>query len=721
MNSANSTPTQIIAIGGGKGGVGKSFVAANLATAIAQAGHPTLIVDLDLGGANLHTLFGVKTTDRGIGDFIYTPKSADLTDYATDTGIPRLQLISGNGFIPGIANLTYQQKVRILKAISKVRTDYVILDLGAGTSYNVIDFFSITESGIVVTMAEPTAILNGYEFLKNVLFRIFSVHFKNDPPILKVIENFKTHGGADSSVNSLMQEVKKIDDAAEDAVRRLCQNFRPGLILNMARGDTLGLERSLTDICRNFLGAEVAFLGAVPDDPIVQESLMRMRPVSLDFPDSVPTEALKAIARKCMTGRWLDRSHAEKLDDSGPDISSKADASPAPAMKIDGRRDSELSGLLAGFLTEYSAQAGGHAPALRPKTGEPPAPGVEAEPQAAAAAEALAPSEWLKLEPRIDPRVKLPRFASVPPPSNRFLFFRLSSRDAKIKEAVKIVESITDSENITLAMEQVGEQLPNAEEVGWAWMKTGLKLMGFNQLYLAGRAFQKAHACLGGHPVAANNRAASFIAAGRIKPAQDLLVQCLPRATEDRDVLFNMGLVYFIQNDFRQACDFFDKVRQLKDKATGPVFLNAFCLYQLVDYPQAQALFQDVVTQDVTDLASRFNIGLCQLRLGQFAEAIATFSAILFISPEDAEALVARGLAHWYSKNEKEAFDDLNLAIKKQPSNLAFRAMRGTMAHTAGRFDKAIEDMQVITDLLPANQRYQALIGEIRRKMRGNT
>ena len=60
----------IIPVAGGKGGVGKSILAANLAMALAQAGHETIAVDLDLGGSNLHSYLGISNTFAGVGDFL---------------------------------------------------------------------------------------------------------------------------------------------------------------------------------------------------------------------------------------------------------------------------------------------------------------------------------------------------------------------------------------------------------------------------------------------------------------------------------------------------------------------------------------------------------------------------------------------------------------------------------------------------------------------------
>lgn len=132
---------QIIPIASGKGGVGKSLVAANLAIALAQSGKKTVLADLDLGGSNLHLLLGLRGIPFGIGTFFTTPE-ADFERLLIDTDIENLRFIPGDSEIPGMANLKPAQKKALIRALLALEdTDVLVLDLGAGTSANTVDFF----------------------------------------------------------------------------------------------------------------------------------------------------------------------------------------------------------------------------------------------------------------------------------------------------------------------------------------------------------------------------------------------------------------------------------------------------------------------------------------------------------------------------------------------------------------------------------------------------
>ncbi|MBI3986289.1 MAG: tetratricopeptide repeat protein [Lentisphaerae bacterium] len=731
MQLSAKTGTQILAVGGGKGGVGKSFVAAGLATAIAEAGHGATLVDLDLGGANLHTLFGLKITDRGIGDFIFAPRSNDLADYATETGIRNLQLISGNGFIPGIANLAYQQKVRVLKAIGRLRSEYVVLDLGAGTHYNVIDFFSMTESGIVVTMAEPTAILNAYEFLKNVLFRMFALRFKRRPDVLKTIEACRVsrHEGEDASIASLIQSVALVDGTAAETLRELCGRFRPRLVLNMSRSPNLTLEQSLRDICATYLGVELIYLGAVPLDNVVQKCLMRMKPVAMEFPESAPAVALRAIARKCMADRWMDTARADGLtEEEGLDAASAASRESAVSgIKpfIAGHKDIELSSLLASFMTEYATQLTGKTPPPTAENGGEAVP----SPAAHAVAEGQHPPtfdlpEWLPLDLRVEAKNKTPSFIPVEPlpavpsapPEATTFWDRLVGRRpvAPAKTAADIIRAIPDSDNVELAIERTSLASPCTEEAGRAWMETGMKLVDYNHQFCAYRAFLKARACLPGDPGAINNCAAGILLIGRIRPAIEWLSEGLKKAPGNSALLFNFGLAQFSSGNYPAAVEWLDKVQGPNGRSTDAAVLRACGLCYLKRYPEARALFQSLLQKDETVLSVRFNLGLCFFYEQDYAKAQDLFSSVLDAAPEDNEALMARAVSRWHVKRDSGAFDDLGRAIKQQPANLSCRALRGVLSYMAGRYDTAIADIEVITRLLPANRKYQALLAAIR-------
>ena len=120
-------------IGGGKGGSGKTFLTSVLARLLAESGKRTLLVDLDLGAANLHTLVDVAYPTKSLSDFIRR-KTPFLQDTVLQTPTPNLFLISGAHDSLDIANLPYEQKIKIVKAISKLEYDWILLDLGVDLS-----------------------------------------------------------------------------------------------------------------------------------------------------------------------------------------------------------------------------------------------------------------------------------------------------------------------------------------------------------------------------------------------------------------------------------------------------------------------------------------------------------------------------------------------------------------------------------------------------------
>ena len=157
-------------MGGGKGGIGKSLLTASLGFQLARMGKRVVLVDADLGAANLHTCLGLPGPERTLADFIQR-RVERIEDVVVDTGVPGLRLISGASDFLGAANIKYVQKVRVLNRIRALDVDVVLLDLGAGTSFNIIDFFLISDVSILTVVPEPTSIENGYRFIKSALYR----------------------------------------------------------------------------------------------------------------------------------------------------------------------------------------------------------------------------------------------------------------------------------------------------------------------------------------------------------------------------------------------------------------------------------------------------------------------------------------------------------------------------------------------------------------------
>jgi flagellar biosynthesis protein FlhG len=728
---------KIIPVGGGKGGVGKSFVSSSLAIAAAQSGQQTVVVDLDLGGANLHTLFGLKQTERGIGDFLYQPTSPNLLDYAVDTGVPNLKLISGNGFIPGIANIEYQRKLRVLKGVAHLDADLVILDLGAGTSYNVVDFFMMTQAGIIVTMHEPTAILNAYEFLKNVVYRLYAREFKDRPDVLAVINTFKASPesvGA-GSVQALARAVGQADPGAEQALHRLHNELHAAFIVNMGRADVLNFSRSLEDICRAYLNLKVHYLGSIPDDPQVKDACVRMRPFLLEHASSKTAFLTRNLALKAIAGQWLDPARVDRLDGSAPSPAGAAPAAAAPVTAIlDGHPDTDLSGLLAKFIHETATLTA------------PPPP----EPSAAtgtAVVSALDPVQetglpWsfspdtpalhFPIEPRMRPDAEMPYFIpfqeTKPEPGlvKRVLSTFHTGDDQKppsLHEPFQKIRANPSSPTVSAALRTLALQAAGNAAYCSEWLKTGMVLLEARQVSLAAKAFECAHLCNPQNETALNNRAASLMAAGQHEQARKLLLEGLKQSRAGAFLRFNLGLALLALRHYKEAAADFMRVRSL---LAGHLylpadFLEGFCRYRHRDFKAAESVFRTLAERDPADLYSRFNWALCQVRCGQHQEAAGTLSAVLQASPGDTEALILRALARSQCAQLDAALQDATAAIAAEPANLALYMARAILYRLKGRLDLAVSDLQRIMRLVPGHEAFRTLFARIQKEIAGGT
>ena len=220
---------QIIPVASGKGGVGKSLLSANLAIALGQAGKRVLLVDLDLGASNLHLVLGHPGAKEGIGTF-FTGQSK-FEDIIHQTDYMNVSFIAGDSEIPGLTSLKVSQKNELIRSFNKVENnfDYLILDLGAGTHLTILDMFLLSPQGIVVTAPTVTATLNGYLFLKNVVFRMMYNTFKKGTPAYNYLETLKKDSASLQRlyIPKLLEILEKEDPEATELLKRRMKEFHP--------------------------------------------------------------------------------------------------------------------------------------------------------------------------------------------------------------------------------------------------------------------------------------------------------------------------------------------------------------------------------------------------------------------------------------------------------------------------------------------------------------
>jgi flagellar biosynthesis protein FlhG len=297
---------QIWSIGGGKGGIGKSLLTASLGWQLARMGKRVILVDADLGGANLHTCLGLAHPERTLGDFIRR-RAERIEDVLMETGIPLLRLISGASDFLGAANIKYPQKVRVLNRIRALEVDVVLLDLGAGTSYNIIDFFLVSDVGLLTVIPEPTSIENAYRFIKSALYRRFRNAVGNDEvrALIEAALDQKNPHGIRTPID-LVTAVEREHPEEGALLRAEIAAFRPRFVVNQVRepADT-GIGHQLVAACARHLGVRSTYAGFVHYDEAVWRSVRQRRLFMIDAPRSRAAEDIARLVRGLVQGETL--------------------------------------------------------------------------------------------------------------------------------------------------------------------------------------------------------------------------------------------------------------------------------------------------------------------------------------------------------------------------------------------------------------------------------
>lgn len=255
---ANSVPqrpiARVITVTSGKGGVGKSNTAINLAIQFRKMGKRVIILDADFGLANIEIMFGA-VPKHNLCDLIYQGKN--IKEIIT-WGPMEVGFISGGSGIAGLSNLSREYLIYIIQNLAELDAiaDIIIVDTGAGISDAVLEFLVASGEILLVTTPEPTSITDSYSLLK-----ALSRHprFSREASQIKVIAN-------------------KVDSQNE--------------------GQTL--FNKLNAVVTRYLKLPITYLGAVPQDSQLSKAVMQQMPVSLQSPGAKSALAYEAVAAKLM-------------------------------------------------------------------------------------------------------------------------------------------------------------------------------------------------------------------------------------------------------------------------------------------------------------------------------------------------------------------------------------------------------------------------------------
>jgi flagellar biosynthesis protein FlhG len=249
-SKSGQTATRVFAITSGKGGVGKTAVVANLAVLLARFGKRVLILDADLGLANIDVVFGLApgynlnhffTGEQGL--------EAILTD-----GPEGIKILPAGSGVQRFTRLDAEQKMRLLEALDSMHNDFdfVLIDTEAGISENVTYFTTAAHEILVVTTPEPTAITDAYALMKLLSNQYHEKHFN-------LIVNF----------------IKNEEEA-------------------------LDVYRKLTMVANRYLDISIDYIGSIPRDKLMVDAIRKQKVLVQLFSDSKTSHAFEALARTIM-------------------------------------------------------------------------------------------------------------------------------------------------------------------------------------------------------------------------------------------------------------------------------------------------------------------------------------------------------------------------------------------------------------------------------------
>jgi flagellar biosynthesis protein FlhG len=262
-NQKNITNAKVLTITSGKGGVGKSNTAVNLAIQFRRMGKRVIIFDADIGLANVEVMFGT-VPEYNLSDLIYQGKS--LREIITK-GPEGIGFISGGSGIVSLNNLTRDQIDYLVRSLQQLNdlTDVLIVDTGAGISDTVLEFVIASPEVLLITTPEPSSLTDSYSLVKAL--------YKNP--------NFVQNG---TNIRLIANKVSSAEEAR-------------------------AVYEKLEQVTNKFLGGSISYLGMVPSDPNLERAVRSQKIVSLEAPTSRASKAYELIAKSLMgqrqdTYRW---------------------------------------------------------------------------------------------------------------------------------------------------------------------------------------------------------------------------------------------------------------------------------------------------------------------------------------------------------------------------------------------------------------------------------
>jgi len=212
--------------------------------------------------------------ERTLADFIQR-RVGTIEEVATETAAPGLRLVSGAGDLLSAANIKHLQKLRVMNQVRTLDVDVVLIDLGAGTSYNILDFFLLSDVSILAVVPEPTSIENGYRFIKSALYRRLKAAASTEAAreLVEAALDPRSPLGIRTPAQ-LLARLEPQDPDSTQAMRREVAAFQPRFVVNEVRDMAdVAIGHQLVAACGRHLGVKASYAGFIHHDDAVWQAV----------------------------------------------------------------------------------------------------------------------------------------------------------------------------------------------------------------------------------------------------------------------------------------------------------------------------------------------------------------------------------------------------------------------------------------------------------------
>jgi flagellar biosynthesis protein FlhG len=301
MNRARdgAASPRFIAVASGKGGVGKSLVAANVGIFLATLGKRVTVIDCHFGAPNLHLFAGVTRPLRSLHEALLNP-AIRLEEVSVGTSIHNLRLIGATFEPHGMAEPTTAQLDRLISEARALPADYVILDLAAGMNSATLKLFLAADTPVLIASPDPTSIELTHRFVRAAF--VARLQAKDLGGLVSAVD--KSQRELESGIPSALEIYLKAaaDKSLElTALQAEIIGFAPLLIVNSVRSKSdIEMGRALAVAARRRLGNPIGYLGHLEYDEAVWASIRRRRPLLVEHPETRIAKCLERVTRSLL-------------------------------------------------------------------------------------------------------------------------------------------------------------------------------------------------------------------------------------------------------------------------------------------------------------------------------------------------------------------------------------------------------------------------------------